>query len=137
MKYADINKRYTEIVTEYVSKGYAINTISMGGSQGETAKVDLTDGTEIIRVLVATFSDWKANVEGVEIITGRVVDKSIKPHNNSGWDTIWNNQLEVIATERYYPNRAGQRLLRRTGRGRSCGRSPGQALHRPGVHPQD
>lgn len=102
MKYADINKRYTEIVSEYISKGYAINTISMSGSQGETAKIDLTNGTEIIRVMVDTFSDWRANIEGVEIIVGRVVDKFIKPHNNSGWDTIWNNQLEVIATERYY-----------------------------------
>lgn len=102
MKYADINRRYTEIVAEYIGQGYTINTISMIGSQGETAKVDLTDGTEIIRVIVATFSDWKANIDGVEIIIGRAVDKSINPHNNSGWDTIWNNQLEVITTERYY-----------------------------------
>ena len=102
MKYADINKRYTEIVAEYIGKGYTINTISMSGSQGETAKVDLTDGTEIIRVLVATFSDSKANVEGVEIIIGRVVDKFIKPHNHSGWDTIWNNRLDIITSERFY-----------------------------------
>lgn len=102
MKYADINKRYTEIVAEYIGKGYAINTISMSGSQGETAKVDLTNGTEIVRVMVDTFSDWRANVEGVEIVIGRVTDKFVKPHNNSGWDTIWNNKLEVITTERYY-----------------------------------
>jgi len=102
MKYADINKRYTEIVAGYISKGYTINTISMSGSQGETAKIDLTNGTEIVRVMVDTFSDWRANVEGIEIIVGRVVDKSVKPHDNSGWNTIWNNQLEVITTERYY-----------------------------------
>ncbi|MBQ7895976.1 MAG: hypothetical protein IJ364_05410 [Oscillospiraceae bacterium] len=102
MNYADINKRYTEIVAEYISKGYTFNTISMSGSQGETAKIDLTNGTEIIRVMVDTFSDWSANVEGIEIIVGRVVDKSVKPHDNSGWNTIWNNQLEVITTERYY-----------------------------------
>jgi len=102
MKYADINKRYTEIVAEYIGKGYTINTVSMSGSQGETAKIDLTNGAEIIRVMVDTFSDWKANVEGVEIVVGRMVDKLVKPHDNSGWNTIWNNQLEEIADERYY-----------------------------------
>lgn len=41
MKYADINKRFSEIVTEYLNKGYTFNTATMGGSQGEVAKVDL------------------------------------------------------------------------------------------------
>ena len=31
MKYADINKRYTESVAEYISKVYAINTATMSG----------------------------------------------------------------------------------------------------------
>lgn len=35
MKYIDINKRYTEIVTEYMARGYIINTRTMSGSQGE------------------------------------------------------------------------------------------------------
>lgn len=102
MKYADINKRYTEIVAEYISKGYAINTATMSGSQGETAKVDLTDGTEIIRVMIATFSDWRASLEGVEITVGKVMDEDVRPHSNSGWATIWNNRLEILSTERFY-----------------------------------
>lgn len=102
MKYADINKRYTEIVAEYISKRYTINTASMGGSQGETCKVDLTNGTEIIRIIVDTFSDWSANLEGTEIIVGRVIDENVKPHSNSDRYTIWNNRLEVITAERYY-----------------------------------
>ena len=52
MKYADINRRFTEIVAEWLAKGYSINTASMSGSQGETAKIDLTDGKEIVRILV-------------------------------------------------------------------------------------
>ena len=55
MKFADINKRYTEIVNEYIAKGYTINTATMSGSQGEIAKIDFTDGTEIIRIRVASF----------------------------------------------------------------------------------
>ena len=44
MKYVDINKRFTEIVSEYIAAGYMMNTSSMNGSEGEISKVDLTDG---------------------------------------------------------------------------------------------
>ena len=69
MKYADINKRYTEIISEYMATGYTLNSSTMTGSQGETASIDLTDGKEIIRVLVSRFSDWgdKASFQGGRI----------------------------------------------------------------------
>ena len=102
MKYADINKRFTETVAEYIGKGYTINSASMGGSQGEKAKVDLTDGSEIIRVMIASFSDWSNNLEGVEIVVGRCTDADVVPHNGSGRSTIWNNRLEVLSQERFY-----------------------------------
>jgi hypothetical protein len=102
MRYADINKRYTEIVAEYIGNGYTINTATMSGSQGETAKIDLTNGTEIIRIMIDTFSDWMNFLEGAEIIVGKVVDEDVTPHSDSGWDTIWNNRLEVLRTERFY-----------------------------------
>lgn len=35
MKFNEINKRYTELVTEYLNKGYHINAGTMAGSQGE------------------------------------------------------------------------------------------------------
>ena len=50
MKYADINKRYTETVSEYLARGYTINTRTMTGSQGDYAHIDLTDGTEVVRI---------------------------------------------------------------------------------------
>lgn len=102
MKYADINKRYTEIVAECIGKGYTINTATMSGSQGETAKVDLTNGTEIIRIMVDTFSDWMNSLEGVEITVGKVMEEDVRPHSNSGRATIWNNRLEILSTERFY-----------------------------------
>ena len=52
MTYADINKMFTAEVSKYLARGYHFNTASMIGSQGETAKVDLTNGTEIIRILL-------------------------------------------------------------------------------------
>lgn len=101
MKYADINKRYTEIVAEYMGKGYAINTATMNGSQSEVAKIDLTDGNDIIRIIIDTFSDWKAGTDGIEIIVGKATD-NVKPNDNRTWYTIWNGHLETIRVERFY-----------------------------------
>lgn len=101
MKYADINKRYTEIVSEWIGKGYTFNTSSMNGSQGEHAKIDLTNGAAIIRILVTTFSDWKNCTEGVEIVVGKCTDK-VKPNDGSGYETIWNDRLDVLHQERFY-----------------------------------
>ena len=102
MKYADINRRFTEIVAEWMAKGYTINTASMSGSQGETAKIDLTDGKEIIRILVDRFSDYAAHVEGVEIIVGKALDADVRPNSNDNWATLWNSQLEVLQHERFF-----------------------------------
>lgn len=101
MKFYDINKRFTEIVTEYISKGYIFNTATMGGSQGEIGKVDLTDGTEIIRIMVSDFSDRRADTEGIEIIIGKSTD-NVAPHSNETMQTIWDSRLEVIHSERFY-----------------------------------
>lgn len=102
MKYADINERYTEIVAEYVGKGYTINTASMGGSQGETCKIDLTNGTEIIRILFDTFSDYETCLGGVEIIVGKCTDKDVHPHEAHRFGIIWNDNLEILSVERFY-----------------------------------
>lgn len=103
MKFAEINKRYTEIVAEYISKGYTINAGTMSGSQGEMAHIDLTDGNEIIRVLVCEEREYenKDRLDICQIIVGRCTDK-IKINNDDNWDTVWNNRLEVIRCEKFY-----------------------------------
>lgn len=102
MKYREINKRYTEIVTAYMNKGYTINTASMSGTQGEIAKIDLTDGTEIIRILIGCFHDFDdCGTEGIEILVGKVTE-DVKPHSNADRKTIWNDHLEIIHQERFY-----------------------------------
>lgn len=103
MKYIDINKKFTERVSEYMVNGYVLNSASMAGSQGERAHIDLTNGTEIIRVLVTDFSDWTelAHMEGTEIIVGRVPSKTA-PHAENDWNTIWNQDLEILSRDRFY-----------------------------------
>lgn len=72
MKYADINKKYTATVTEYLAKGYTINTRTMCGSQGDYAHIDLTDGSEVI------------------------------PNCENDYRTLWNTKLDIISRERFY-----------------------------------
>ena len=108
MKFAEINARFTEKVAEYMAKGYTINTATMNGSQGELGKVDLTNGREIIRVLLDDFGTPCTRIEhrfysfdGVKLIVGRVTDDVI-PNSQSTWQTVWNNRLEVLYREEYY-----------------------------------
>lgn len=112
MKYVDINKRFTEIISEYIAAGYTLNTASMNGSEGEISKVDLTDGKEILRVLVRRFDDCESlfSMTGVEITVGRVPEEDrVTPHDDSSWFTPWNNHLEQLRQERFFQVGESQR----------------------------
>lgn len=100
MKFIDINREFTAAANSYMAQGYYINAGTMGGSQGEVAHIDLTNGTEIIRVLLTTFNNY-LGTEGVELIVGRVKD-DIKPNQEDRWNTVWNECLEVISNKKFY-----------------------------------
>ncbi|MBU8988130.1 hypothetical protein KTF61_00735 [Faecalibacterium prausnitzii] len=104
MKYADINRRVTEIVADYIQRGYSINTATMEGSQGEVASIDLTDGKNVIRIFVQRFwlKDDLYN-DGYELIVGEA-DRGIRAHQPAGrmYETIWNNKLNVIRSDEFY-----------------------------------
>lgn len=109
MNYADINKKYTATVTEYLAKGYTINTRTMSGSQGDYAHIDLTNGSEVIRIMVDTFHDWtNISLDGLEIIVGRA-DSEVKPNSENDYHTLWNNKLDIISWERFYEIGADRR----------------------------
>ena len=108
MKFAEINKMFTEIVNEYISKGYYINTGSMGGSQGEVAKVHLTDGKELICVYIdytcnkkVIYAENTHFLKAIEIVVGRsnavdVIDE------RTPFATVWFHELEIIKTKIFY-----------------------------------
>lgn len=103
MKFADINKVFTAEVNKYLERGYHFNAATMRGSQGEIAHIDLTDGAEVVRVLLRTFTEgW--DKQGVELIVGRVPEKErVSPDGDENHaDTIWDDRLERIDTQRYY-----------------------------------
>jgi hypothetical protein len=103
MKYAEINKKFTDKVNEYLNKGYTINSATMTGSQGEVAKIDLTNGKEIIRIMIndcwyGHYSDYK----GYEIYVGKAINTEHKIHSYGSFEKIWNNELIEIVSEKYY-----------------------------------
>ena len=108
MKFEQINRKFTEAVADLIAKGYVINTATMSGSQGEVGKVDLTDGKEIIRVVLDNFgkpvvrlNDKFYRLEGLELIVGRVTDQVI-PNSQDTWQTAWTRNLEVLSSEVFY-----------------------------------
>lgn len=109
MNYVDINKKYTATVAEYMAKGYTINTRTMSGSQGDYAHIDLTDGTEVIRIMVDTFHEWTdISLDGLEIIVGRA-DSEVIPNCENDYHTLWNTNLDIISRERFYEIGADRR----------------------------
>lgn len=104
MKYADICKRYTEIIANYLARGYMINVKTMRGMQSnEVAKVDVTNGKEYIRVLMENVHEYNSDRKLGEIFISyditRITVGRIK--NSEAW-TIWNDELDVIFTEDFY-----------------------------------
>ena len=108
MKFEAINKAYTAKVTEWLGKGYWINAGTMSGSQGEYAHVDLTNGKELIRVLMEDRTDhgddgWDWDEKTV-VVVGRVTEKDrvrIGSADRLG-NTVWNNHLEELEVEEFF-----------------------------------
>lgn len=86
----DIDALFTSKIMEYINKGYIIHTDTMSGSQGEQAKVDLYNETEIIRILIT--SHYRTAMSGLKLIVGRNTNKTY----NRPTDIIWNNDLQII-----------------------------------------
>lgn len=110
MKYVEINKKFTDKVAEYLAKGYRFNTATMNGSQGEIAKVDLTDGKVVIRIVLEKDygserigKDFFWSYDSIKLVVGIVPEKeNVTPDSNDTWDTVWNNRLVVLECDEWY-----------------------------------
>ena len=96
MNQNDINRAFTEKVTELLDRGYQIYPGTMGGSQGEIAHVDLYRGDEIIRVLLDRSAGFGEKPDGVRLIVGRNTDCIRMNCFDTLGNTIWNNHLEIL-----------------------------------------
>lgn len=87
----DIRSIYTQKVTELLAQGYQIHPETMSSSQGEIAHIDLTNGSEILRVLIESRCNYsEAYGDILTIRVGRCTDEI-----SASWHTIWNNRLET------------------------------------------
>ena len=88
----DIRRIYTEKVAELLAKGYILHPETMSGSQGEIAHIDLTNGSEILRVLIENCG-WENESYGdvLSIRIGRCTESLRGSH-----PIIWNNRLETL-----------------------------------------
>lgn len=110
MRYAEVNARFTAKVAEYIANGYVFNSSTMSGSQGEIAKVDLTNGKEIIRVMLERVHGRENDIkelgvsfwyDGLKLTVGRSTG-NLKPNVADTWQTLWNNKIDVLFEEVYY-----------------------------------
>lgn len=104
MTFAEINRKYTEIISAYLANGYVINAGTMGGSQGEITKVDLTNGQHILRVLIKRgfCTDDSCWLDTLEIVVG-VAEPAVLPNKGSSrYDTVWNDKLTILREDRFY-----------------------------------
>lgn len=103
----DIENLYTDTIKEYLEKGYRIYYSTMGESQGEIAKIDLTNDKEVIRILLESKNEcYRDNpvhkhidLNYFSIMVGRNTDKLI---GDTFFDIIWNRHLELISELRVY-----------------------------------
>lgn len=108
MKFEEINRAFTDMVATYMRKGYTINSGTMSGSQGEMAKVDMTNGKELIRIYLEKFSYWRDPetgkyfwFDGVRLTVGRCKDE-IPVNSDDTWHVFWMDHMEVIYQNEFY-----------------------------------
>ena len=99
MKFAGIEARFTEVVGGYMANGYTLNARTMGGTQGEIAKVDLCKGNDLIRVYIARGCDSDLFCDIVELVVGRC--KACNKKDRIEF-IVWNSKLEVLLKETYW-----------------------------------
>ena len=110
MKKHEIEAIFTAKIQEYIAKGYTISTTTMSGHQGEIAKIDVTNGEELIRILLEGMHEWNhedyREIEAVVLTVGRSTQKVERRARCNPFDTmyptIWNNKLEALEQRTFY-----------------------------------
>lgn len=96
MNQNDINRIFTEKVTDLIAQGYQINPATMSGSQGEIGKIDLRKDSEIVRILLTSVSGWNEKPDGIRLMVGRCTDSIRLNRIDALGNTIWNQHLEIL-----------------------------------------
>lgn len=101
MYFSDINKRFTDIVAEYIGNGYTINAATMCDIEEEIAKVDLTNGNEIIRIQLRPEYSKSDKVEFISLEVCKC-PVNILPNYHNNLYHVRRNSLEILECEQFY-----------------------------------
>lgn len=100
-KLVDIEKRFTEVVAQYMAQGLAFDTGAMRGSSGEQGKVALTNGKHVYMIYLhdeqCKDTDLKYWWNREMVLTVRMFVKS-----PDRWATYWNSDGTVVYEEKWY-----------------------------------
>ena len=101
----DIDKIFTDTIKIYLEDNFYIFSNTMGGYQGEIAKVDLFDGKNFRRVYMNHGTEYTnvneyrhMDLDYISIIVGISTDKV----SDNGHEIVWNEHLNVLSERRYY-----------------------------------
>ena len=95
MRKADIDKQFTEKISQFISEGYAFCTNTMTGLQNELCRVDLIKDNHFVRVMIQ-----RDKSKEYRIVVGQktVSNKDITSMFTS---TVWNDSLETIWSKEF------------------------------------
>ena len=97
-----VNKLATEILSDYISKGYVLSS-TMSGHQGEVYKVDLYKNNEVVRIRVDRGYSRKESEEKSIFDKARVVCIIIEKFENENQnETLWNGKGTEINYIEFY-----------------------------------
>ena len=127
----DLEKAFTEMVSEYIAKGMMIHLNSMSGTQGEKAKVDLTDGKDVYRIRLERESCFDDEFWGDKMVL--IVEKhsGADKKDLDNWDTIWNNKGEEVYRKEWFSvsNRRNKAFVETLEEARECTRKQRDRYH--------
>lgn len=90
---SDIDMIFTQKLNELLSKGLRIHTLPMGGSQGDRARVYLTDGKDVYQLSVKIgMMEIDGHLDICDVISITLEKHENKIHHS----TIWENEGETI-----------------------------------------
>ena len=107
MTFAEINKRFTAIVSEYLSKGWIINTSGVtAGYSGERMRVDLTNGKDILAIRLVEESGGLFSGRTVSIVVGLANEQTLRKNyvrpNTMNHETLWADRIRELDREIFY-----------------------------------
>ena len=109
MKFAEINKQFTDIVEAYLQDGYVFNTSSFGRciTMGDICKVDLTDGKEIVRIRLTESRDKLETARGNYYLTSLTITvgvetPSVKPNTAKSDPLFPTKAMDIVYLNRVF-----------------------------------